>query len=80
MMPLTRPTVAMPTARSAPSLNPSLVITSRMPAAVPWPPSKPISINPPVIGDDPKNGTIIRAASSRPTTYCEDANAVPNAS
>jgi hypothetical protein len=32
-----------------------------MPVAVPWPPSKPISINPPVIGDDPKNGTMIRA-------------------
>lgn len=78
--PATIPTVATPTARSAPVANPSSSNTGRMPAAVPCPPSKPISMRAPTIGSAANRGTRTSAASRSPTTYCPDPKATPRAS
>ena len=79
-MPPTRPTVATAIARSAPSDQPRSSNTGIMPAAVPWPPSNPISMSAPAIGVMPNSGVSTATASNRPTTYCPDANATPTAS
>ena len=79
-IPPTIPTVARPTARSAPSLKPRSSMTPRIPAAVPCPPSKAISIRAPVMGEAAKTGTSTRAARSRPTTYWPEPSATPRES
>lgn len=68
-MPPTIPTVAMPSARSAPSAKPTASKVSPSPPAVPWPPSKPISISAPAKGSMPNSGVSTSIVSKIPTAY-----------
>src|SRR5699024_6248438 len=73
-----KPTVANPIERSYPSAKSIFSKVSPIPAAVPWPPSKAISIKAPDIDGIPKKGAKINAARPTPTTYCPHPIVHPN--
>src|SRR5699024_4110346 len=64
------PTVANPRAKSYPSEKPNFSNVPAIPAAVPCPPSKAISIKAPAIGGKPKNEFKINTQTNSPPTYC----------
>ena len=78
MIPETIPTVARPSARSAPSGKSNSTRVSAIPPAVPWPPSNPISMRAAAMGLASNNGMRMISVTRMPTTYWPQASACPN--
>src|SRR5699024_5569451 len=72
------PTVAIANAKSPPPSKPSSSITGAIPAAVPWPPSKPISMRAPNIGVTLNSGTSTATTNNMPITYWPAAKVTPS--